>query len=262
MTMRVHRRRLPRWVLPFVLGVTVTTLPVTALITWVAGSLGSIQTRVFDLPITSRVFESQPGPDMPTLQTLGLGAADNAELVAQVAAYYDQNAERLAGLWRIDHPTRLAATFAMYLSHISQPYGAVNTLPETLIDFVNNQRAHCGTYTLAQREIAAALGVEYRSVEFVGEHAWLEVKVDGEWEIFDATTNIWISKGIEPLLAGEAREYRGFYTPMLDANRPDARLHIEEGFNMQRLRDRMPLLGINFVPPGELIINPPSGGQA
>lgn len=110
---------------------------------------------------------------------------------------------------------------------------------------------------MAQGEILSALGLEWRSVEFVGEHTWLEVRVSGEWEIFDATTNVWISRGIEGLQAGEPREFRGFYTPMLDSTRPDARLHIEEGYNMQRLRARMPLLGINYMPPGELMISSP-----
>jgi hypothetical protein len=239
------------------LGVTVAVLAMTALIVWVVGSLGSIQTRVFDLPITSRVFKSQQGPDMPTLQTIGLGAADDAEILNRVVVYFEDNRARLAALWDIDDPDRLVGIFSMYIAHISQPYGEVDAFPETLEQFMSQERGHCGTYTFAQSHIVTALGVEWRSVEFVGEHAWIEVRVNGEWELFDATTNVWINRGIEALMAGEAREFREFYTPMLDAARPDARLHIEEGYNMQRLRQRMPLLGIQYMPPGEMRISYP-----
>mgnify|MGYP005845717587 CR=1 FL=1 len=259
MTTRVHRRLLPRWLLPFMFGFTMAVLLMSGLIFGLVGSLASIQTQVFDLPITSRVFEVQFGPDIPTFQQVAVGAADDAEVLSRVITYFEENRERLAERWEIDVPARLVGVFSMYITHISQPYGEVDAFPETLGQFMAQERAHCGTYTFAQSHIVTALGVEWRSVEFVAEHAWIEVRVDGEWELFDATTNVWINRGIEALLAGEEREHRGFYTPMLDAARPDARLHIEEGYNMQRLRQRMPLLGIQYMPPGEMRIGYPAG---
>jgi hypothetical protein len=51
------------------------------------------------------------------------------------------------------------------------------------------------------------------------------------------------------------RTYRQFYTPLLDINRPDARYHIAEGYDMQRLRQRMPTIGIVYMPPGELKVS-------
>jgi hypothetical protein len=203
------------------------------------------------------LYEQQSGTALPTFQQLAVGAADDAEVLSRVTAYFAENRERLAERWEIDDPARLVGVFSMYIAHISQPYGEVDAFPETLGQFMSQERGHCGTYTFAQSHIVTALGVEWRSVEFVGEHAWIEVRVNGEWELFDATTNVWINRGIEALMAGEAREFREFYTPMLDAARPDARLHIEEGYNMQRLRQRMPLLGIQYMPPGEMRISYP-----
>ncbi len=206
------------------------------------------------IPEFTLVFDAQPGPDVPMLDEFALNAADDAEIVANVVAYYQANAERLALLWREDNPTRLAGIFAMYISHISRPYGST-PLTVTLTDYISNDNAHCGTYIIPQQQIAIALGLTTRTIEFVGEHAWLEVYVDDHWELFDATTNTWINRAGLELLEGVVRQYRYFYTPMLDINRPDARLHLIEGYDMPRLRERMPLMGITYFPPGELAVS-------
>ncbi len=212
-------------------------------------------------PAYQLVFEYQLGPDVPTLLELSLGAVDDAAILEQVVAYYEANAERLALLWREDNPVRLAGIFAMYITHISLPYGET-PFPNTITEFVTQERAHCGTYLVPQTRIALALGLTIRTIEFVGEHAWLEIYVDDRWELFDATTNTWLSRTGVELLEGAQREYRYFYTPMLDINRPDARLHFDEGYNMQRLRQRMPLMGVSYFPPGERIVSPPLGSLA
>lgn len=199
------------------------------------------------------IFSAEPGPDMPLLQVLAEGSTSDAEIAERAAEYFDANRERLAALWREDNPTRLAGIFSMYLVHVSTDYGET-TFPASLTEYVSQTAAHCGTYTFAQWHIASALGLTWRIVEFVGEHAWLEIYVDDHWELFDATTNTWIDQGIEPLLRGEARQYRQFYTPLLDADRPEARAHMALGYDMQRLRQRMPTLGIVYMPPGEMKI--------
>lgn len=37
----------------------------------------------------------------------------------------------------------------------------------------------CATYIYAESSLAVTLGLTYRNVEFVGEHAWVEVEVNG-----------------------------------------------------------------------------------
>jgi hypothetical protein len=206
------------------------------------------------------VFEDQPGPDTPTLGELAGDAATDAEILARVVEYYDLNHDRLADLWREDNPTRLAAVFSMYITHISLPYGET-TFPASLTEFIHQERAHCGTYTYAQIHIAQALGLTIRVIEFAGEHAWLEAWIDDGWEIFDATTNTRLSGGVEDMLAGMPREYQHYYTPLLDINHPEARLHFAEGYDMQRLRNRMPALGVTYFPPGEMIIGEAQTGS-
>lgn len=207
------------------------------------------------------IFERQPGPDVPTLQEIAGDALTDEEVLNRVAAYYELNRDRLAALWREDNPTRLAGIFTMYVTHISQVYGETPA-PGSIIEFMGQERAHCGTYIVPQHQIAETLGLTWRTIEFVGEHAWVEIYVDDHWELFDATTNVWLSHSGLDLLQGAEREYRGFYTPMLDINRPDARLHIDEGYNMQTLRRRMPTMGIQYMPPGEMRVSPAFGPLA
>jgi hypothetical protein len=198
-----------------------------ALTSW--GSKVIAQEVSTPVPPYELVFEYQPGPDVSPLQELSFGAANDAEILERVVAYFEENHERLALLWREDHPTRLAGIFSMYITHISLPYGET-PFPETISDFVQQERAHCGTYLVPQTQIALALGLTIRTIEFIGEHAWMEVYIDDHWELFDATTNNWIN--------------------------PEARLHLQEGYNMQLLRQRMPLMGISYFPPGERIVSP------
>lgn len=205
------------------------------------------------------IFDAQPGPDVPTLHTLTAGAVTDGEAIARVVDYYAAHRDTLSLLWREANETRLAALFSMYIVHISTIYGETS-FPASFIEYLGQARAHCGTYTYAQWQIADALGLTWRTIEFVGNHAYLEIQVDGEWEVFDATTNTWLSRPTESLMRGEQREYRYFYTPILDADFPDARLHFTDGYDMQLLRRRMPTLGVLYIPQEELRIGEHTGG--
>ncbi len=202
-------------------------------------------------PAASLLFERVPGPDVPTLQELTAGAASDADAYARIVAYFADNQERLGLLWREDNETRLAGIFSMYVVHISTVYGET-TYPDSFLEYLKQPRAHCGTYSIAQAHIAQALGLTWRMWELTsGWHGWVEILVDGQWEMFDATTNQWISRAGVDLLQQVPREYRAFYTPLLDADRPDARWHLEEGFNMPAFRVQLPGLGLFYNPPGE-----------
>lgn len=206
------------------------------------------------------IFSGEPGPDTPTLQEIAARATTDEEILQAVVAYYEANRERLGILWREENPTRLAGLFSMYVVHISTIYGEME-FPTTLMQYLGQPYAHCGTYTWMQFHIADALGLTWRTIEFVGEHAWLEIQVEGQWEIFDATTNTWLSRGVDELMQAMPRTYRQLYTPLLDIDRPDARSHMALGYDMQRLRQRMPTMGIVYMPPGELLVSVAVEGQ-
>ena len=207
------------------------------------------------LPAADLLFERVPGPDVPTLQEITAGATTDAEAMAKIVAYYHDNHDRLKTLWREDDETRLAGIFTMYVVHISTIYGET-TYPSSFLEYLQQPRAHCGTYSTAQSHIADALGLTWQMYELTsGWHGWVEILVDGQWEIFDATTNQWISRSASELLQQVPREYRSFYTPLLDANRPDARLHLREGYNMEQFRIDFPGLGLFYNPPGDIFVS-------
>ncbi len=204
-------------------------------------------------------ISSQPDPSdpaymavMPTLQRMTAQATSNADALARVTAYYERNRDRLSSLWKIDHETRLAATFAMYVTHISKPYGEVPTTVESLTEFLSQERAHCVTYSYAEADIAEALGLTWRMMEFeTGAHTWIEVLIDGRWETFDAMSNVWLSVSMDEALLRAPRRYRMFYTPLDDPDRPEARLHLWEGvvpgyYNVPLIRRLTPCVGFCY----------------
>jgi hypothetical protein len=212
-------------------------------------------------PVTDMVFERVPGPDTPTLQELALGAATDEAIVQNVVAYYEEHHDELQSMWREENESRLQAFYAMYIVHISHVYGETR-YPETLVDYMTLERSHCGIYVIAQEDIVEAFGLTWRLVGLTsGWHGWIEVLVDGQWEVFDSTVNIWINRAGYELINGVTREYRYFYTPLLDIDRPDARFHLDEGYNMHNLRNWMPGLGLFYNPPGDLVLLDSSEGQ-
>ncbi|MBK9751861.1 MAG: hypothetical protein IPO91_34555 [Chloroflexi bacterium] len=77
--------------------------------------------------------------------------------------------------------------FSMYIVHLAVPYNFVETMPETLLDFVNAPTAHCGVYSLAQSQVYGGLGLTWRNIVIDGGwHGLIEVQIDGAWEVFDS----------------------------------------------------------------------------
>jgi hypothetical protein len=185
---------------------------------------------------------------IPTLQTITTGTSTDSQALAQVLAYYENHRDELAEEFGESHSHRLAALFIMYVVHISHNYGE-RIAPASLLDYLSGGNSHCGMYSRFQAQILDAMGMEWRIFWHDGaEHAWVEVNIDGQWEIFDATTNIWINTDGYSLIAGQPREARLFYSPMNDVTRPEARAHFLEGYNMPLLRWRMPQLGLRYTP--------------
>lgn len=78
------------------------------------------------------VFSGRRGPDTLTLQEIAADAKDDDEILLKVTDYYAANRERLGLLWGEENPTRLAALFTMYVTHISTVYGEA-VMPTTLV---------------------------------------------------------------------------------------------------------------------------------
>ncbi len=182
--------------------------------------------------VVKALYESQPIPirhpdsyiqrnEIPTLQVIAGDAATDEEVTERVIAYFDENREWLAYQLVETDPERLAALFAMYLVHISKPYNTTDS-PASLMDFLEMPNAHCGTYSSAQSIILDAMGIENRTINVDhGNHALVEALIHERWEVFDATTNVWLGGSVDEVMRGQDVERRMYYTPALDPTMPE-----------------------------------------
>ncbi len=224
-------------------------------------SSGSSAPSIFDKNMSNPdyhpflIFDANPPPiEIPAMQQLASGASSDQEVIDLILAYYNQHSDELQAKWLEDNPARLKAIFAMYIIHISHPYGN-GGYPATFVEYLQQAASHCGPQSVFQTRLLSAFGLTWRRVGMLsGLHGWVEVKIDGQWETFDSTTNVWIDQSFVELLQGGPRKYREFYTPWSDIDRPDARQILAgyEGhsgpfyYTPGSLRAHMPGLGIYF----------------
>lgn len=158
------------------------------------------------------------------------GLAFSAEEPIVLPGTYDY--ETVSELLGETNPARAAALFAMISAHNLQPF---------------SDQYNCGDIAGVQRDFSLALGLSARiAVISGGTHAWTEVLVDQQWEVFDGTTNVWISRSGTELLSGVDRDYRLFYLPELDRSRPDSRNSFT--LSLLELRAQLPGLGLYYTP--------------
>lgn len=172
-----------------------------------------------------------------------------------VAEYFEANKDRLALMFNETNEARLRGMVGMYLVHVSQPYG---TMPSGWEDYTLDQllaadAMHCGGYARAQGMIYTALGLRWHNVIVDGGwHGLIEAEIDGAWETFDATNNIWLSVSVGGLIGGLPREYRQFYAPVWDkqADQRYRQYALESGeyYSVPDLRVGPPLWGISVHP--------------
>lgn len=202
-----------------------------------------------------RVMSGDPPLPIPPLSEIIGDAATDAAALSAITNYYDRQSLRLAVLFRETDDQRLRALFGMYLVHMAAPYNVVTRdwEGEGIRAFADGATAACGVYSQAQGHIYDALGLRWRQVQIDSTwHTLIEAQINGEFEVFDSTANIWTSEPIERLLQGTERRWRAFYTPILDANADDMyRAHIIESngyYNVIGLRAGLPLWGLYVFP--------------
>lgn len=221
----------------------------------------------WDYVSPDRLFSAEPPLDVPTLQAI-VGDAETDDVALQaIVAYYDDHADQLATQFRESNPTRLKALFVMYTTHISNDYHVISTDFPSLVAYLQQPYSQCGIYSQFEAEILSAFGLTWRIIEIAGgTHAFVEVMVDGHWEIFDATTNDWVDTSAFEMERGVERHSRSFYTPLLD---PRVSYDDEEvRHSGQQLRVMMPGLGLFYFPKAPLYVyqesdtKTPSNGSA
>lgn len=205
------------------------------------------------------LYEARLPPDLPTLQEMSQGAQSDADAYDRIYEYYQSHHQHIADELGEENETRLQALFVMNVVHISHIYQSVDD-PGTFLAYLQQAGSHCGIYSHYESELMDRFGLTWRrQLLSQGYHEWVEVNVDGQWEIFDSTINTWINRSARELMAGAERSYRYFYTPMLDENRPDVVNSVLE--SGQRLRMLMPALGLYYRPLLVVVEDGPSSSQ-
>ncbi len=176
------------------------------------------QSRAYGAPLA--YDETTPLP-IPPLAYFAVGLEQEADLLARVAAYCS-DVERLPAWFDDENPARLKALCGMYIVATNAPYHEQPAPPTDALAFARQVAQHCGTVPVAQGRIYTALGLDWRLREAAG-HGWVEVRVDGTWEIFDATVNVWYR---------DKQARRAFWLP----DYPGALDHTRYGYDVHRLR--------------------------
>lgn len=163
------------------------------------------------------VWRGESPLPIPPLSSFTNGRGDS-EAYAAIVTYYDSEHAALALIFNESDDQRLRGLLSMWLSHTAAPYGVLQAAaPTTLTEYVTSPTSHCGLFTRYAVNIGEALGLDARAVLIDGgNHALTEFNINGTWEIFDASFNLWIDASVEELFAGVDRRYRTFYSPMTD----------------------------------------------
>jgi len=206
-----------------------------------------------------RIFDAAPPEvEIPTLQQIAAGAQTDEQVIKLVLAWHHSKEDALAVAWREADPERVKAILSMVLIHISHPYGWTGLDLLTFIRYLELGVSNCFLQSVYQSRLLDAFGLEYRRVIVSnGFHGWMEARIEGNWEGFDSTSNVWLDRSAFDLLDGGERRYRLFYTPWSDANHPESRqILVEQGQDRTAepiygtpgtLRMKMPGLGIYFL---------------
>ncbi|MDA8115735.1 MAG: hypothetical protein M0Z43_13575 [Acidithiobacillus sp.] len=213
-----------------------------------------------DVIAPGRLWSAERPLPIPGLRDLAVGADTDAEALDAVRAYFTRNTPRLALLFGETQPERLAGLFAMYQAHVSHQYG-VHDPDASLLAWLADPLADCGSYSQYQAQIAGALGLDWRIVAISGgTHGWVEIRVAGQWEVFDSTVNVWINRAGFELERGADRTARRLYTPALDAAYAD---EYPPGMRaaVQDLREAMPMLGVGWYPKAYLFVSSEGGAS-
>ncbi len=210
------------------------------------------------------IFDAAPPEvEIPTLQQVAAGTQKDEQVIELVLAWHRQREDALAMAWREANPERIKAYLSMVLIHISHPYGRTGLDLLTFTRYLELGVSNCFLQSVYQGRLLDAFGLEYRRVIVSnGFHGWMEARIEGNWEVFDSTSNVWLDRSAFDLLDGGERRYRLFYTPWVDARHPEARrILVEQGQDRTAepiygtpgtLRMKMPGLGIYFLTRQEL----------
>jgi len=176
------------------------------------------------------------------------GNEDNATIVVQKLdkrlKKYHKTFAKMAGT---TDEKKLKALFYMNFVHMYGFYGERTLTQKTFKELLwDSENFHCLTNTIfLEMLLDKAGGYEFRTVGISGrgDHGYVEVKFDNQWQIHDPTVNIWIDKSTEELLTGVPRNTKRFFLKAGDQFNEKA-----DRDNVVDLKDLMVRIGKAYKP--------------
>jgi hypothetical protein len=165
---------------------------------------------------------------------------------------YQSQFKDLANLTNVNNDRVMKALFIMNFVSFSNYYGNPDTSQnsksiETLIWKIKN--SNCETNSTLLEMLLEKSGYEARTIAINGlNHGYNEVKIDGTWNILDATTNIWINNSTEDILNGSKKQVQKFFLKGSDSDNPEVKKLNYSGNDLSDLRVKMTNLGEEFKP--------------
>lgn len=127
-------------------------------------------------------------------------------------ALYHYTFSKMAGT---NDETTLRALFYMNFVRMFGVYGNRDLHENTIKDILwgdPNYYFQCGTYTTLLAMLLDKAGYQLRTVEVNGgAHGYVEVMLNGRWQILDPTINTWVDQSTENLLNGVPRNTKTFF---------------------------------------------------
>lgn len=202
----------------------------------------------WDVVAPTHLFSAQPALPLPSLSSLTSASSDDTEAIDQIVTYAHDHLVLIETVFREANPVRAQALWVMYEIHVGHLYGTRDLSVTSLREYLATPFSDCGASSAWQSLLLTALGISWRAINISGgTHVFVEAQINGQWEIFDSTVNVWIDHSAYELNAGVNRESRAFYTPMLDQTL-ESRVDAGELRTVQELRLSMPLLGLAWTP--------------
>lgn len=178
--------------------------------------------------------------------------SDAKEILDKIDISFSKNKpyfQDLANLEDVKDDKILKAVYLMNFVSFSHPYGSHNKGDgsSSIKNLIwNIEESDCETNTELLAMLLEKKGYENRTVSVDdGYHGFNEVKLNGEWQILDATSNLWFDKSAENLISGRTGRVRKFFLKDLDIERSNAST---SDFDLTYLRIQMASLGTDFIP--------------
>ena len=172
------------------------------------------------------------------------------EMVAKIDVQFQEYKETFRDLINLEDTDErtLRALFIMNFVSFTNYYGTpdLQETADTIKSLVwDIKSANCQTNAMLLQMLLEKAGYESRTIAISGRsHGYNEVRINGKWNVLDATTNIWIDRSTQELIDGKVGAVNKFFVDENDLSN----VEYSDDTSLTSLRIKMSYLGTDFRP--------------